>query len=61
MDRQIQLLEAIDEALERFGARDLVSSAEVLDFLLDLRLLAGAAPDSPEELEEILSERASSS
>ena len=32
------LVTAIDEALERFGARDLVSGAEVVDFLLDLRL-----------------------
>jgi hypothetical protein len=27
----------IDEALERFAARDLVGSSEVVDFLLDLR------------------------
>ena len=32
------LVAAIDEALERFGARDLVSGSEVVDFLLDLRL-----------------------
>jgi hypothetical protein len=29
---------SIDAALERFGARDLVSGSEVVDFLLDLRL-----------------------
>jgi len=32
------LVMTIDQALERFGARDLVSGAEVVDFLLDLRL-----------------------
>ena len=32
------LVAAIDVALERFGARDLVSGSEVVDFLLDLRL-----------------------
>ena len=32
------LVTPIDEALERFGARDLVSGSEVVDFLLDLRL-----------------------
>lgn len=32
------LVAAIDAALERFGARDLVSGSEVVDFLLDLRL-----------------------
>jgi hypothetical protein len=43
----------IDTALERFGSRDLVSGAEVLDFLLDLRL---AIPDSPDALEQLLEE-----
>jgi hypothetical protein len=32
------LVTTIDAALERFGARDLVSGAEMVDFLLDLRL-----------------------
>ena len=32
------LVMTIDQALERFGARDLVAGAEVVDFLLDLRL-----------------------
>ena len=32
------LVMTIDQALERFGARDLVSGSEVVDFLLDLRL-----------------------
>ena len=35
---QTDLVILIDEALERFGTRDLVSGSEVLDFLLDLRL-----------------------
>jgi len=34
---QAGLVTLIDEALERFAARDLVSSGEVVDFLLDLR------------------------
>ena len=32
------LVMTIDQALERFGSRDLVAGAEVVDFLLDLRL-----------------------
>ena len=34
---QAGLVTIIDEALERFASRDLISSAEVVDFLLDLR------------------------
>ncbi|GIU88863.1 MAG: hypothetical protein KatS3mg009_3378 [Acidimicrobiia bacterium] len=34
---QAGLVTLIDEALERFASRDLVSSGEVVDFLLDLR------------------------
>jgi hypothetical protein len=34
-----QLTQVVDDALERFRGRDLVSSAEVVDVLLDLRLL----------------------
>ncbi len=34
----LDLVASIDAALERFGARDLVSGSEVVDFLLDLRL-----------------------
>ena len=34
-----QLTHVVDDALVRFRGRDLVSSAEVLDVLLDLRLL----------------------
>jgi hypothetical protein len=48
-----ELVSMIDTALERFGSRDLVSGAEVLDFLLDLRL---AIPDSSEALEQLLEE-----
>jgi len=36
---QLALTQIIDEALERFRGRDLVASAEVVDVLLDLRLL----------------------
>ena len=38
MADQTALVSIIDGALERFGSRDLISGAEVLDFLLDLRL-----------------------
>jgi len=34
---QAGLVTVIDEALERFAGRDLVSSGEIVDFLLDLR------------------------
>jgi hypothetical protein len=34
-----QLTQVVDDALVRFRGRDLVSSAEVVDVLLDLRLL----------------------
>jgi hypothetical protein len=34
---QTGLVNVIDEALERFAGRDLVSAGEVVDFLLDLR------------------------
>ncbi|HEX5094707.1 MAG TPA: hypothetical protein VFX21_01775 [Acidimicrobiia bacterium] len=34
---QAGLVTLIDDALERFAVRDLVSSGEVVDFLLDLR------------------------
>lgn len=51
MDRQERIVRMIDEALERFGPRDLVANAELLDFLLDLRL-AALAPDPLEQLLE---------
>ncbi len=34
---QAGLVTLIDEALERFAVRDVMSAAEVVDFLLDLR------------------------
>jgi hypothetical protein len=46
-----EIVKMVDEALERFGTRDLVSGAEVLDFLLDLRNTA-LVPDPLEELLE---------
>ncbi|MGZ4689284.1 MAG: hypothetical protein ACXVKA_01185 [Acidimicrobiia bacterium] len=52
MADQTELVSMIDAALERFGSRDLVSGAEVLDFLLDLRLALPVAPDSLEQLLE---------
>lgn len=53
MLEQTDLVTMIDEALQRFGPRDLVSGAEVVDFLLDLRL-AVLATDA--ELEQLLEE-----
>ncbi|MCZ7527410.1 MAG: hypothetical protein M5U14_14135 [Acidimicrobiia bacterium] len=38
MGQDTLLIELIDEALERFAGRDLVTGAEVVDLLLDLRL-----------------------
>ena len=37
---QAGIVTLIDEALERFAGRDLVSSNEVLDLLLDMRTAA---------------------
>jgi hypothetical protein len=37
---QAGIVTLIDEALERFAGRDLVSSNEVLDLLLDMRSAA---------------------
>ena len=37
---QAGIVTLIDEALERFAGRDIVSSAEVLDLLLDMRSAA---------------------
>jgi hypothetical protein len=50
-----QLTQVVDEALQRFRGRDLVSSAEVVDVLLDLRLLLLEV----ETLEQLLDEPAS--
>ncbi len=46
-----EIVKMVDEALERFGTRDLVSGAEILDFLLDLRNTA-LVPDPLAELLE---------
>jgi hypothetical protein len=46
------LLTMIDSALEQYRSRDLVSGAEVVDFLLDLRL-AAINPDA-DPLEQLL-------
>ena len=54
-----QLTQVVDEALERFRGRDLVTSVEVVDVLLDLRLLLlddTAIPD--EALQELLEDPA---
>jgi hypothetical protein len=51
MDERDRVVTQIDEALERFGNRDLVSGSEVLDFLLDLRLSL-LEPDPFEQLLE---------
>ena len=54
-----QLTQVVDEAIERLRGRDLVASAEVVDVLLDLRLLLDA--DIPDEaLQELLDESATS-
>jgi hypothetical protein len=49
-----QLTQVVDDALVRFRGRDLVSSAEVVDVLLDLRLLLLDA----ESLEQLLEQPA---
>ena len=46
------LVTMIDSALEQYRRRDLVSAAEVVDFLLDLRL-AAINPDT-DPLEQLL-------
>ena len=46
------LVTMIDSALEQYRSRDLVSGAEVVDFLLDLRL-AAINPDA-DPLEQLL-------
>ena len=54
MERAKQLTQVVDEALVRFRGRDLVASAEVVDVLLDLRLLLLEV----ESLEQLLDEPA---
>ncbi|HEX5588371.1 MAG TPA: hypothetical protein VFZ17_13745 [Acidimicrobiia bacterium] len=54
-----QLTQVVDEALERFRGRDLVASAEVVDVLLDLRLLLLDSEEIPDAaLAELLEEPA---
>src|ERR1700704_223249 len=45
---QQELTQVVDGALERFRGRDLIASAEVVDVLLDLRLLL-LGVESPEQ------------
>lgn len=52
MTQQQQLTQVVDEAIARFRGRDLVSSAEVTDVLLDLRILLLEL----ESLEDLLQE-----
>jgi len=47
---QHQLTQVVDDALERFRGRDLIASVEVVDVLLDLRLILLEA----ESLEQLL-------
>jgi len=51
---QVEIVGVIDEALERFSARDIVPAAEICDWLLDIRLAILAAPD--EALARLLEE-----
>ena len=53
-----QLIETVDVAIERFRGRDLVASAEVVDVLLDLRLLLLEESIADEVLQELLEEPA---
>jgi hypothetical protein len=53
MSSETRLTQMVDGALERFGGRDLVPSAEVVDFLLDLRSEIGSFND---ELQMLLDE-----
>jgi hypothetical protein len=56
---QEQLTQVVDEALERFRGRDLVTSVEVVDVLLDLRLLLLDSEEIPDAaLAELLEEPA---
>ena len=50
--QQHELTKVVDAAITRFSGRDLVSSAEVTDVLLDLRLLLLEV----ESLEDLLQE-----
>jgi hypothetical protein len=43
---ELELTTRIDEALEQFRGRDLVAASEVVDLLLDLRLMLLAADEA---------------
>lgn len=43
---ELELTGRIDEALDRFRGRDLVAASEVVDLLLDLRLMLLAADEA---------------
>jgi len=43
---QLELTARIDEALEQYRGRDLVSASEIVDLLLDLRLMLLAADEA---------------
>lgn len=62
LQERAELTDVVDKALERFRGRDLVASAEVVDVLLDLRLLLLDDPAEirDEALHELLDEPAPS-
>ncbi|MFI5046383.1 MAG: hypothetical protein ACHQIG_04915 [Acidimicrobiia bacterium] len=58
LQERAQLTDVVDEALQRFRGRDLVASVEIVDVLLDIRLLL-LDPEIPDEaLQELLDEPA---
>jgi hypothetical protein len=59
LQERAELTDVVDKALERFRGRDLVASVEVVDVLLDLRLLLLERSEIPDEaLHELLDESA---
>lgn len=52
-----EITRMVDEALERFASRNLITGNEIVDFLLDLRNTA-LAPDALEEFLESESQTA---
>jgi hypothetical protein len=54
MTTKLELTGLIDEALDRFRGRDLVAGAEVVDLLLDMRLLLVEVEEG--QLEALLDE-----
>lgn len=47
-----EMVRQIDEALQRFAARDLIAGTEICDFLLDLRIAALRLDDELRQLIE---------